>query len=68
SHMYLNFAETQQDAATFWTEQAYHRLRRIKNAVDPDNLIRANHAIEPRAVARDDGHGTGALPPLTQRR
>ncbi|HTX07710.1 MAG TPA: BBE domain-containing protein, partial [Solirubrobacteraceae bacterium] len=47
SHMYLNFAETQQDAATFWTEQAYHRLRRIKNAVDPDNLIRANHAIEP---------------------
>ena len=45
SHMYLNFAETQHDAARFWTEQAYHRLRRIKRAVDPDNVIRSNHPI-----------------------
>ena len=44
-HMYQNFAETQQDTATFWTEQAYHRLRRIKTAVDPDDLIRSNHPI-----------------------
>jgi acetyl esterase/lipase len=44
-HMYLNFADTQQDAATFWTERAYHRLRRIKTAVDPDDLIRSNHPI-----------------------
>ena len=63
-HMYLNFAETQQDTATFWTEQAYHRLRRIKTAIDPDDLIRSNHPIPPRAVA----HGAGAHPPLTQRR
>jgi Berberine and berberine like len=34
-HMYLNFAETQQDTASFWTEQAYDRLRRIKTAIDP---------------------------------
>ena len=44
-HMYLNFAETQGDPASFWTEQAYHRLRRIKAAVDPDNVIRSNHSI-----------------------
>ena len=46
-HMYLNFAETPREAATFWTEQAYHRLRRIKAAVDPENAIRANHPIPP---------------------
>jgi FAD binding domain/Berberine and berberine like len=45
--MYLNFAETQQDTASFWTEQAYHRLRRVKTATDPDNIIRSNHAIPP---------------------
>ena len=46
-HMNLNFAETPREAATFWTEQAYHRLRRIKAAVDPENIIRANHPIPP---------------------
>jgi hypothetical protein len=45
SHMYLNFAETQRDPASFWTQQAYHRLRRIKATADPDNLIRSNHPI-----------------------
>jgi FAD/FMN-containing dehydrogenase len=45
--MYLNFAETPREAATFWTGQAYHRLRRIKAAVDPENVIRANHPIPP---------------------
>lgn len=44
-HMYLNFAETQGDPARFWTEQAYHRVRRIKATVDPDNLLRWNHPI-----------------------
>jgi hypothetical protein len=46
-HMYLGFADTQQDTATFWTEQAYDRLRRIKTAIDPDDLIRSNHPIPP---------------------
>lgn len=45
SRMCLNFAETERDVATFWTQQAYHRLRRIKTAVDPDNIIRSNHPI-----------------------
>ena len=31
----------------FWTEQAYQRLRRIKAAVDPGDMIRANHPIPP---------------------
>jgi FAD/FMN-containing dehydrogenase len=46
--MYLNFAENPQwSPSTFWTEQAYRRLRRIKAAVDPGNVIRANHPIPP---------------------
>jgi hypothetical protein len=45
SHMYLNFAEGQGDPSRFWSEQAYHRLRRIKAAVDPDDLIRSNHPV-----------------------
>jgi len=54
-HMNLNFTETQQDATTFWTEQAYHRLRRIKTAVDPDELIRSNHPIPPISPPPRDG-------------
>ena len=46
-HMYLNLAESRRDPASFWTEQAYHRLRRIKTTIDPDNLIRSNHPIPP---------------------
>jgi hypothetical protein len=45
--MYLNFAETVRDPGTFWGEHAYRRLRRIKAHVDPGELLRANHAIEP---------------------
>jgi hypothetical protein len=46
-HMYLNFAETQGSRARFWTEHAYQRLRRIKAAVDPGDMIRANHPVPP---------------------
>lgn len=46
-HMYLNFAESRRESASFWSETAYHRLRRIKAAVDPENRIRANHAVTP---------------------
>ena len=45
--MYLNFAETPRDPASFWSPHAYHRLRQIKATVDPQNLIRANHPIPP---------------------
>jgi FAD binding domain/Berberine and berberine like len=46
-HMYLNFADTRREPASFWGEQAYHRLRLIKTAVDPDDVIRSNHPIRP---------------------
>jgi hypothetical protein len=64
--MYLGFAETQQDAATFWTEQAYHRLRRIKTAVDPDDLIHSNHPIPP--TSPPPRNGADALLPRAPRR
>lgn len=43
--MYLNLAANNRDPATFWTPDAYERLRQIKAAVDPDNLIRSNHPV-----------------------
>ncbi|MGZ4306585.1 MAG: FAD-binding oxidoreductase [Solirubrobacteraceae bacterium] len=45
-HMYLNFAERDRDPAAFWAEPAYERLRRIKAAIDPDGLMRANHPVD----------------------
>jgi len=45
--MYLNLACTSRDPASFWSAEAYDRLRRIKAAVDPDNLIRSNHPVPP---------------------
>jgi FAD/FMN-containing dehydrogenase len=44
-HTYLNFAESSRDAKTLWTETAYHRLRRVKAAYDPENVIRSNHPL-----------------------
>jgi FAD/FMN-containing dehydrogenase len=49
--MYLNLADTSRDPASFWVPAAYDRLRRIKAAVDPDDLIHANHPVSPH---RDD--------------
>jgi hypothetical protein len=49
SQLYLNFTETSPDPASFWTPQAYTRLRRIKAAVDPQDAIRSNHPIPPGA-------------------
>ena len=45
--MYLNLACTSRDPASFWSAEAYDRLRRIKAVVDPDNLIRSNHPVPP---------------------
>jgi hypothetical protein len=45
SQVYLNFAGTSRDPASFWTQEAYDRLRRIKAAVDPHDLIKSNHPI-----------------------
>jgi hypothetical protein len=45
TQMYSNFAETKRANRSFHTEAAHHRLKRIKAAVDPANLIRSNHEI-----------------------
>ena len=44
---YLNFTEEHTDPARFYTPHTYRRLRQVKKAYDPDNLIRANHQILP---------------------
>ena len=45
AHTYLNFAETRRDPRTLWTETSHRRLSRIKEAVDPQNVIRSNHEL-----------------------
>jgi FAD/FMN-containing dehydrogenase len=47
SGSYFNFEEETTDPAAFYGEDTYRRLREVKAAVDPDELIRANHAIPP---------------------
>jgi FAD/FMN-containing dehydrogenase len=42
-----NFAETTHAPESLWTEQAFQRLRRIKATVDPDDVIRSNHQVQP---------------------
>jgi hypothetical protein len=44
-HKYLNLTETRRSPGAFWSEQAYHRLRRIKAAVDPDDVIRSHGQV-----------------------
>jgi hypothetical protein len=45
-HTYLNFAEGRRDANTLWTESAHRRVRRVKAAYDPENVIRSNHPLD----------------------
>ena len=45
SRRYLNLADQACDPASFWTEQALRRLRRIKAAVDLHDVIRSNHPV-----------------------
>jgi hypothetical protein len=46
-YAYLNFADTRRDPASLWEAETYRRLRRVKFAVDPGDLIRSNHPIPP---------------------
>lgn len=45
SSTYLNFAETTRSPDMLWGELAAARLRRVKQAVDPDDMMRANHPV-----------------------
>src|SRR3954463_3097926 len=42
---YSNFAERPVDAASFYPDETYQRLREIRSRLDPDGLMRANHVI-----------------------
>jgi FAD/FMN-containing dehydrogenase len=42
---YSNFAERAVDASSFYADETYARLREIRERVDPDQLMRANHSI-----------------------
>ena len=41
----LNFADTPRDPGAFWDERTLARLRSVKAAYDPGDLIRANHPL-----------------------
>jgi hypothetical protein len=45
AHTYMNFVESRTDPRTLWTEAAHRRLKRIKAAYDPENVIRSNHPL-----------------------
>jgi hypothetical protein len=45
SHTHLNLCDTKRDPTTLWTETSRHRLRRVKAAVDPHDVIRSNHEL-----------------------
>lgn len=42
---YLNFAEDQVDLSDTFSTAAWARLRAVKDRIDPENVIHANHAI-----------------------
>jgi|SRR5215472_5182676 len=51
--MYLNIAGITCGPAGFWPAPAYARLRSVKAAVDPGNLIRSTHPIPPAAPGEE---------------
>jgi FAD/FMN-containing dehydrogenase len=44
---YLNFQESEADSRLFYDEVTHRRLARLKAHVDPRNMFRSNHPIEP---------------------
>jgi FAD/FMN-containing dehydrogenase len=50
--LYYNFAEAPANAARFYRDDAYTRLRHLRADLDPDGLIVANHPIPPAQEER----------------
>jgi Berberine and berberine like len=44
---FFNLSETSRAAGSFWPKPTFDRLRQVKTAVDPDNIVRANHPVPP---------------------
>jgi hypothetical protein len=49
---FLNFVDRPGDPARLFEPHVYRRLREIKAAYDPSDLMRANHAIAPLIVTQ----------------
>jgi Berberine and berberine like len=47
---YLNFAERPRTGDELFGPATHARLRAVKAAVDPTDLIRSNHPVEPAAA------------------
>ena len=45
--MHFNFADSRRPMETFWDADTFARLRRVKAAVDPDEMILSNHPVPP---------------------
>lgn len=43
--MVPNFSETRRDPTSFWSGDAYARLREVKGRIDPEDLFRSNHPL-----------------------
>jgi hypothetical protein len=48
---FLNLTETAQPAQTMWSAPAFERLQRIKAAVDPRDILTANHPVPPARLS-----------------
>jgi hypothetical protein len=44
---FFNLSETSRPADSFWPKPTFDRLRQVKAAVDPGNIVRANHPVPP---------------------
>jgi hypothetical protein len=42
---YLNFTERSAAPSEFFTAEALHRLRQVKQRYDADDLVRSNHPV-----------------------
>jgi hypothetical protein len=47
SQRFFNLSETGRPADAFWPKPTFDRLRQVKAAVDPHNIVRANHPVPP---------------------
>jgi len=43
--MVPSFSETRRDPTSFWSADAYTRLREVKGRIDPEDLFRSNHPL-----------------------
>ncbi|MFC7493387.1 MULTISPECIES: FAD-binding oxidoreductase [unclassified Nocardioides] len=48
---YPNFVMNPADVSTFFDPQTWERLRRVKAAYDPEDLVRGNHHVPPAGVS-----------------